>query len=163
MKLAINEEKILKTPITTDTIRAGLMNLLEEGDYTGLAELLRLKRLNLSKIYLKAIKEDRISYIILAYDTYTEGFMSKEDAINIVPSRLIFDYTKKEDINENEVESMPENPLSKEIILADDLNEKGLLAALRRGLREKDPLMIWTTWPLETPLSYRLIWSQAEL
>lgn len=163
LKLRINEEMILRTPIKSESIGAGLIYLLEEGDYTGLTELLRLKRINVPKIYLNSLGTDQFQYLILALTTYIQGFMTQEDAKQIIPAKLVSYNSSLQELKETDIEELPENPLANEFIYACNLNENSLFTALKRGIREKDPSMIWTSWPIETPMHYRQVWSQAEL
>lgn len=163
LNLKINEEIILKTPIESEVIGAGLRNLLEEGDYLGLTQLLRLNRIDVPKIYLNAIGNDQIPFLFLAFNFYNEGFMTQEDAKSIIPAKIVSDHSTMSSLLEIEVKKLPENPLANEYLFAYSLNENALIAALKRGLKEKDPLMTWTTWPLETPIGYSQVWSQTEL
>lgn len=163
LKLKINEEIILRTPIKTESIEAGLRELLVEGEYFGLTQLFGLKRIDVPKIYLEAIGNDEIPFLFSAFKMYSGGLMSQEDAKAIIPSKIISDHSSLADLNENEVNELPENLLASELIITYNLNEKALLAALKRGLKEKDLLMIWTAWPLETPIYYSLIWNQADI
>lgn len=160
MKLKINEELILHRSIKTSAIESGLKDLLEEGEYNTLAQLLRLRGIEMAKIYRDCIDEEQIPYLLNAYNFYVDGFMTEEDMKLIIPAKIVADHTTMPELSPNEILKLPNNPLSSEFFIASDLNEDALFMSLQRGLKEKDQSMIWTTWPLETPLSYQRIWTE---
>ena len=163
LRIKLSEEVILRRPIRTSAIEAGLRNLLEEGEHFGLSQFLKLKRIDISKIYENAIEEEQVPYLVHVFNFYNEGFMTKDDAKMILPAKLVSKYSLMPELSDNEIVKLPENPLSSEFFVASNLNENSLITALQRGLTEKDPFMIWTTWPMETPLHYRTIWTQPEI
>lgn len=158
LKLKINEELILKRPLKTSDIEAGLKELLAEGEYHTLAQLLRLREIDLTKIYHDCIDEEQLPYLLNVYNFFIDGFMLKEDVKLIITAKIVSDHSTMLELSANEIMKLPNNPLSNELSVASDMNEQSLLVSLQRGLQEKDQSMIWTTWPLETPLSYQTIW-----
>lgn len=110
--LKINEEVIIKRPLRTSTIASGLRFLLQEGQYSNLAKLLRFRKIDLQRIYISSFKPAQIPHMICAYELFTSGMIAVEDAKLLLPTRLVSDCSEMYELCPYELLKLPLNPLS---------------------------------------------------
>lgn len=162
MILKINEEVIIKRPLRTSTIASGLRFLLQEGQYSNLAKLLRFRKIDLQRIYISSFEPAQVPHMICAYELFTSGMIAVEDAKLLLPTRLVSDCSEMYELCPYELLKLPSNPLSMGASISGELIEETLIAALYRGLKERDSMMIWTEWPLQISSRYSLVWKHSE-
>lgn len=163
LRLKINEETIFKRPISTASIQAGINFLLTEGDYSSLAQLLRIQSLDLQKMYVSWAKKRHIPYFAAIYELFLEGSVPVEDAKILLPVPLIADCSQMCFLVPEELFNLPANPLTNDLFMPDVLPEQTLIASLVRGLKERDPMMCWSDWPSIIPTNFEDIWTHLEI
>lgn len=163
LKITVNEELVLRRPISTLNISAILKYLLEEGDFSNLVHLLRLKTINVPKIYIDSLTQEHNVFFYNAMIAYSDGTLPKEEAKMILPARLIKSLSDVSEFEESAVLALPENPLSDVELNAANLKESALIAAIQRGLDEKDQSIYWICWPLEIPYQYQNVWDMQDI
>lgn len=162
--IKIDAETIMKRPLLTPALAAGFGHLLLEGDYSTVAKLLRFKSFNLKVAYYITIKTSKYPFLLTIYDTFNNGFITNEDARVLLPSDLIASQSDMENLLAHELLKLPNHPFAgDQDYLPYHLNENTLIAALRRGIQERDPEMNWTAWLPVTPLRFDLVWYQPDL
>ena len=158
----MDEKHIVKAPLQTAEIAAGLRHLLEAGEYDNLAKLLRFPRIDMPNIYLSSLNHLQYHHLCCVFDLFNNGLIREEDAKLILPAKLVSDCTKMIELPPYELLKLPVNPVSSKTFQLITLNQFSLIAALYRGLKERDRTMIWTLWPRITPAQYTEVWLQSE-
>lgn len=164
LKITIDGGTILDRPILTSALSAGFGHLIKARQYGVIAELLRFRSFDFKPAYYSVIKQSEKRLIVKIYDAYNNGFLCKEDARTLLPSDLVSSNLEMEKLNPTGLAKLPNHPFSGvQHFCSYHMSEDTLIAALHRGLQERDPEMNWTAWPSNTPLRYDLVWDQPEL
>jgi hypothetical protein len=165
LKISISPEIVVKTPISTRTIEAGLLHLLEEAHYPQLARIIQFSSLNTKWTYAKALLDDKTEYyhqfILHVLHLFMEGFIVLEDVKSLLPSKVISSMITK--LSSDKIAALPENPLTKISFPLSKLSETELITVLDRSKTELDPLIVWSRWPSQVSPEFLSLWEQDDL